>query len=125
MYFIYGGTLYTEIRTIDTYKSLCLCTLCVGTAEQFLLCIVEHRGCAASLLVQVGCVCNNAQMKEGGAILGHPVDGALLALAGKVLVVVCVGRGVYVRVLMHGEEARADIVHLLRSLPPDWHAGSA
>ena len=32
--------------------------------------------------IQVGCVCNNAQLR-GGQIIGHPTEGAMLALAHK------------------------------------------
>ena len=39
------------------------------------------------VFLQVGCVCSNVQVKEGGAVFGHPVDTALFMLAEKVRVV--------------------------------------
>jgi Ca2+-transporting ATPase len=36
-----------------------------------------------SQVVEVGCVCSNVQVKEGGAVFGHPVDTALFMLAEK------------------------------------------
>ena len=35
-----------------------------------------------SMSMQVGCVCNNAQLK-GDQIIGHPTEGAILALGHK------------------------------------------
>ena len=61
--------------------------LAVVTAEGSL----DYGGEASSLLshpdiqrvVEVGCVCNNAQLREG-KLLGHPTEGALLAVSHKV-----------------------------------------
>ena len=44
-----------------------------------------HKECRDGLsaaFVQVGCVCNNAQLR-GSQIIGHPTEGAMLALAHK------------------------------------------
>ncbi|CAI8016880.1 Calcium-transporting ATPase type 2C member 1 [Geodia barretti] len=51
---------------------------------------VDCEGCVVSpsshpdivKMIEVGCVCNNAQLR-GGQIIGHPTEGAMLALAHK------------------------------------------